>query len=82
MILLRLLSPATLPIGARVLLSVPPKDPVTTTPREAQRRYGYAAPSQAHFELRERQQVRVFGDGLAPSDEGIVESQPILGGIG
>lgn len=43
LILLRLLSPATLPIGARVLLSVPPKDPVTTTPREAQRRYGYAA---------------------------------------
>ncbi len=40
LILLRLLSPATLPIGARVLLSVPPKEPVTTTPREAQRRYG------------------------------------------
>jgi uncharacterized protein (DUF2236 family) len=82
LILLRLLSPATLPIGARVLLSVPPKDPITTTPREAQRRYGYAAPSQAHFEFRERQAVRVFGEGIAPSDEGIVESQPILGKIG
>ena len=82
LILLRLLSPATLPIGARVLLAVPPRDPVTTTPREAQRRYGYAAPSQAHFELRDRQALRVFGEGRAPSDEGIVESQPILGTIG
>ncbi|WP_239252431.1 oxygenase MpaB family protein [Mycobacterium sp. CnD-18-1] len=82
LILLRLLSPATLPIGARVLLAVPPKDPVTTTPREAQRRFGYDAPSQAHFSLRDRQAVRVFGEGRAPSDEGIVESQPILGTIG
>lgn len=79
LILLRLISPATLPIGERVLLSVPPRNLTTTTPREAQRRYGYDAPSQAHFELRERQAVRVFGEGLAPSDEGIVESQPILG---
>lgn len=82
LILLRILSPATLPIGARVLLSVPPTDPVTMTPREAQRRYGYAVPSQAHFEFRERQIVRVFGEGGAPSDEGIVESQQILGAIG
>ncbi|MEX3771917.1 DUF2236 domain-containing protein, partial [Mycolicibacterium fortuitum] len=40
------------------------------------------APSQAHFELRDRQALRVFGEGRAPSDEGIVESQPILGTIG
>ncbi|MGV0743309.1 oxygenase MpaB family protein [Mycolicibacterium sp. XJ870] len=82
LLLLRLISPATLPIGARVLLSTQPDNPVTMTPREAQARYGYDAPSQAHFEFREKQLVRVFGEGEAPSDEGIVESQPILGSIG
>jgi uncharacterized protein (DUF2236 family) len=82
LILLRLISPATLPIGARVLLSIPPKNPVIMTPREAQAQYGYAVPSQAHSELREKQLVRVFGEGRPPSDEGILESQPILGAIG
>ncbi|MGH3676870.1 MAG: oxygenase MpaB family protein [Mycobacterium sp.] len=82
LILLRLISPATLPIGTRVLLSIPPKDPAIMTPREAQTRYGYAVPSQAHFEFREKQLVRVFGEGVAPSEEGILESQPILGAIG
>jgi uncharacterized protein (DUF2236 family) len=81
LILLRLISPATLPIGTRVLLSIPPANPVVMTPREAQARYGYAVPNQAHFEFREKQLVRVFGEGQAPSDEGIIESQPILGAV-
>lgn len=81
LMLLRLVSPMTLPIGARVLLRTPPTNPITITPREAQRRYGYAAPAQAHRDLREKQAVRVFGDGGAPSEEGILESQPILGNI-
>lgn len=82
LMLLRLLSPNTLPIGARVLRSIPPVNPVTTTPREAQARYGYANPAQAHLELREKQRTRVFGEGCPPSDEGIVESEPILGRVG
>ncbi len=79
--LLRLISPMTLPIGTRVLRSIRPVNPVTTTPREAQRRYGYAEPAQAHLEFRAKQVKRVFGEGLAPSDEGLIESQPILGSI-
>ena len=79
LILLRIISPMTLPIGARVLLRIPPANPVTMSPREAQQRYGYAIPSEAHRELREKQSSRVFGDGAAPSEEGILESQPILG---
>lgn len=82
LMLLRLLSPATLPIGTRVLRSIPPLNPVTTTPREAQARYGYANPAQAHLEFREKQRTRVFGEGRPPSDEGIVESERILGRVG
>jgi hypothetical protein len=52
------------------------------TPREAQARYGYANPAQAHLEFREKQHTRVFGEGRPPSDEGIVESEPILGTVG
>jgi uncharacterized protein (DUF2236 family) len=82
LMLLRLLSPTTLPIGARVLLSVPPANPITMTPRQAQERYGYANPAQAHLAFREKQHTRVFGEGRPPSEEGIVESEPILGTVG
>jgi uncharacterized protein (DUF2236 family) len=82
LILLRLISPMTLPIGTRVLRAIPPHNPVTLTPREAQTRYGYAIPAEAHRDLRNKQHTRVFGEGRAPSDDGIVESQRILGGIG
>lgn len=81
LILLRLISPMTVPIGTRVLRSIRPVNPVTTTPREAQRRFGYAVPAQAHLEFRAKQANQVFGQGLAPSDEGLVESQPILGAV-
>lgn len=81
LMLLRLTSPMTLPIGTRVLRSIRPVNQVTTTPREAQKRYGYAVPAQAHLEFRAKQSNRVFGEGLAPSDEGLIESQPILGSI-
>lgn len=82
LILLRLISPATLPIGTRVLRSIPPTNPVTMTPREAQQRYGYANPAEAHLDLREKQVNRVFGEGREPSEKDILESQPILGSIG
>ena len=49
------------------------------TPREAQRLYGYDVPAEAHLDLRARQAERVFGKGEAPSDEGIVESQSVIG---
>lgn len=81
LILLRLISPMTVPIGTRVLRAIPPVNPVTTTPREAQRRFGYAVPAQAHLELRAKQADRVFGQGRTPSDEPIIESQQILGAI-
>ena len=80
--LLKVLSPSTVEVAARVLLSVPPADPVTTTPQQAQARFGYDAPRQAHPELRQRQKERVFGQHLAPSDEGLIESQAILGTVG
>jgi uncharacterized protein (DUF2236 family) len=80
--LLKLVSPNTVPVASRVLLATPPTYPVTTTPRNAQIRYGYEPPVQAHLDLRAKQQNRVFGAGQPPSDEGIIESQPILGTVG
>ena len=70
LMLLRMLSPNTVEVAARVLLAVPPLDPVTTTPREAQARDGYDVPRDAHRQLREKQRTRVFGEGRPPSDEG------------
>ncbi|BBZ05068.1 hypothetical protein MCHIJ_45050 [Mycolicibacterium chitae] len=82
LILLQLLSPTTVPVAARVLKRMPARNPVTTTPRAAQARLGYQLPREAHRELRAKQHQRVFGAGQAPSDEGIIESQPILGTVG
>ena len=81
MISLQMLSPMTVEVFGRVLASIPPVDPVTTTPRKAQQRFGYTAPARAHQDLRERQRARVLAENAAPSDEGIIESQAILGSI-
>jgi len=77
--LLQLLSPMTVPVAAPVLLGVPPVNPEIVSPALARARYGYDKPSEAHRELRARQAERVFGEGVSPSDEGLVESEPILG---
>jgi uncharacterized protein (DUF2236 family) len=82
LIVLRLISPTTVPVATRVLRSIPAANPVTMTPRAAQARYGYTAPREAHLDLRAKQHARVFGQGQAPSDEGLIESQPILGTVG
>lgn len=77
--LLQVLSPMTVPVVAPILLGIPPATPETLTPAEARERYGYDHPRTAHAGLRARQAERVFTDHVSPSDEGIVESEPILG---
>ncbi len=79
--MLRLLSPATVPVAGPMLLGIAPTDPRTVTPAEARERGGYAKPADAHLEFRSRQRARVFEEGLTPSDEGIRESEPILGRV-
>ncbi|MFN8226323.1 MAG: oxygenase MpaB family protein [Mycobacterium sp.] len=81
LLLLKLLSPNTVEVAGRALLGIAPLDPATTTPQEAQTRLGFDTPRDAHRELRAKQHARVFGQGIAPSDEGLVESQPILGAV-
>ncbi len=78
---LRLISPMTLPVVAPIVLGIEPANPEVVTPADARARYGYDKPRDAHLELRARQAARVFGEGAAPSDEGLIESQPILGAL-
>jgi uncharacterized protein (DUF2236 family) len=61
---------------------IEPVNPVVLTPSEARERDGFTKPSEAHLDLRARQVQRVFGEHQAPSDEGLIESQPVLGGLG
>jgi uncharacterized protein (DUF2236 family) len=81
LLLLRWLSPSTAPIAAPVLLGIAPRVPETLTPAQARERYGYDKPSEAHLEWRARQLDRVLA-GEAPSDAGLVESEPVLGSMG
>jgi uncharacterized protein (DUF2236 family) len=76
---LKLLSPASVPIVAPVLLRIPPLTPEILTPAKARERYGYARPRDAHLEFRAKQYDRVFGRREAPSDDGLRESEPVLG---
>lgn len=72
-------SPSTLPIVKPILLGVPPVRPETLTVAEAQTRYGYEPPARAHAAWRAKQRARVFDDGLAPDDAGLIESQAVFG---
>lgn len=78
--ILGLMSPSTRRVMEPVFLDVAPQREETLTPTEARERYGYAKPFEAHRELRERQQQRILG-GNAPSDDGLVESEPLLGAM-
>lgn len=73
------LSPMTVPVVAPVLLGIPPETPEVLTPAQAREAYGFDRPREAHLDLRARQAQRVFGEHSAPSDEGLIESEPVLG---
>lgn len=76
-----LLSPSVVPIIEPLVHGIPPVSDEILTPGEARSRYGYAKPADAHLELRAKQRDRVFGHGHKPSDEGLIESQSILGSL-
>ena len=78
---LRGISPGTVPIVEPVLRGIPPLSPEVLTPAQARERYGYDRPAEAHLVWRAKQRDRVFGEGQEPSDDGLVESQPILGAL-
>jgi uncharacterized protein (DUF2236 family) len=79
--LLGFLSPMTKPVVAPIFYGVEPTNAVVRTPAEARALYGYDKPAEAHLELRRKQADRVFSEGAAPSEIGIIESEPILGSI-
>ncbi|WP_206314174.1 oxygenase MpaB family protein [Streptomyces coryli] len=73
------LSPSTVPVIAPMKLGVPPLNEEVLTPAEARARHGYPRPADAHHDLRARQAARVFDKGEAASEEGLLESQEVLG---
>jgi uncharacterized protein (DUF2236 family) len=79
--MLKQLSPATVPVVAPILLGMPPERAEVVTPAQARERYGYARPAEAHLEWRAKQHARVFDEHTAPSDAGLLESEPILGSM-
>ncbi|GAB2780773.1 oxygenase MpaB family protein [Nocardioides salsibiostraticola] len=79
---LNIIAPAAVPVVAPVLLGIAPISPTVMTPREAQARYGYDVPAQAHQDLRDRQHQRVFEQQVPASDEGLIESEEHIGAMG
>jgi len=79
LVVLGQISPMTVPVVAPILLGVPPVSAEVRTPAEARERFGYDRPAEAHLEWRAKQHARVFQEGVAPSDAGLVESQDLLG---
>jgi uncharacterized protein (DUF2236 family) len=79
LVVLGQISPMTVPVVAPILLGVPPVSAEVQTPAEARERFGYDRPAEAHLEWRAKQHARVFQEGVAPSDAGLVESQDLLG---
>ncbi|MER5890124.1 oxygenase MpaB family protein [Streptomyces sp. NPDC001941] len=77
--LLERLSPSTASVIAPVRLGVPPRTKEVLTPAQARARYGYAKPAEAHLEFRARQAERVHGEKKRPSEQGLIESQEVLG---
>ncbi|RJO75106.1 DUF2236 domain-containing protein [Nocardia panacis] len=76
----RFFIPDTVSVLAPAILGIEARTPVMMTPREAQARYGFDRPALAHPDLRREQEQRVFERGLAPSEEGLVESERYIGG--
>ena len=73
--------PTVTPIVAPAILGSKAVNPITMTPREAQKLYGFDIPAEAHHGFRARQQERVFGRGEKPSDEGLFESENFFGSM-
>jgi hypothetical protein len=67
------------PVVAPVLLGITPRNPEIVTPAQARERYGYDRPRDAHLEFRAKQYDRVFGRHETPSDDGLRESETVLG---
>ncbi|WP_405497189.1 oxygenase MpaB family protein [Nocardia sp. NBC_00511] len=82
LLVVQLLSPMTFPVLRPIFLGVPPLRREVVSPEEARTRYGYDKPAEAHQDLRAKQHARVFSQGTAPSNIGLLESEEILGRLG
>lgn len=78
---LAIVAPSTLPVVLPNWHSVAPREDVVRTPAEGRALLGVDRPAEAHLELRARQRRRILDENSAPSDEGFVESEAVLGAL-
>jgi uncharacterized protein (DUF2236 family) len=78
----KIVAPSAYEIAAPALLGIPPLSDKVWEVREAQAHFGFDIPSEAHHDVRARQQDRVFAKGEKPSDDGLIESQELIGSLG
>lgn len=77
----KLIAPSVLPVAGPFIAGVAPRSSEVLSPAEGRRRFGFEKPADAHHALRAKQRERVFGLGESPSDEGLIESQALLGSL-
>jgi len=75
------IAPSVVPVAGPVLLRIPPKTKEVLTPAQARARYGYAPPSEAHQQWRQRQRDLVLVESSAPDESAMHESESILGSL-
>jgi hypothetical protein len=70
-----------LPVAGPYIMGLAPRSAEVLTPAEGRRRFGFEKPADAHHAWRAKHRERVFGLGESPSDEGLIESQALLGSL-
>ena len=81
LLLLRFISPSTVPVVAPVLLRVPPERPETLTPAAARERYGVLPPSEAYAKFREHVEAKKAAKEEVAVGPEIEESVAALGPV-
>jgi hypothetical protein len=81
MLFMNFIAPQAVPVAAPAILGIPPLSDKVWEVREAQQRFGFDIPAEAHKEFRAKQHERVFEKGEKPSEEGLVESQAHIGAL-
>lgn len=76
------IAPQAVPVAAPAIGGLPALSDKVWEVREAQAYFGFDIPDEAHLDVRAKQRDRVFLKGEKPSDDGLIESQELIGSLG